>query len=403
MSQDLATKSVTIPTRHRKPWVLPAVGLVIVLGAGGAWMATHANNAPAAKPEDKKELVTQELAPVDFTTVATTDLRVTLPISGSLNALNQATVRAKVAGEVREMLVPEGIKVSRGQVVMRLDTADLRARLETQQAALDDARAKFSLAKKNHDNNLTLLQQKFISQNAFDTAQNSVEIAQAAVRSAESQVDIARRALEDASIHAPMDGVISKRLLLQGEKASPDTPLFSIVDLSQMVLEAQVPAADIPRIHEGQTVAFQVEGYGDRKFSGKVARINPATEAGSRAMTVYIAVTNKEGALRSGMFAKGEITLDRSEQVVVLPNSAIRTEEGKTIVYKIDAGKVVAQTVELGLKNESEGTVAIASGLVPGNKVLIVKLDGIKPGVQVKLPGDVATVKSPVVTPEKKV
>ena len=337
-----------------------------------------------AKSGDKKPTVF-ELGAGDVATIDERELRMLLPVSGSLSPLMQATVKAKVAAEVRETLVQEGMKVTRGQVIARLDSADLRARVATQQAALDEARARLSLASKNNDTNQALLKQNYISQNAVDTAHNSVELARASVKSASSQLEIAQRPLHDAETRAPIDGIVSKRHLQAGDKASPDTPLFSIVNLTQLTLEAQVPASEIPRIRPGQDVDFNVDGFAGRHFSGKVARINPTTEAGSRAMLVYISVPNVDAALRGGMFAKGSITTERSPVMPLVPIAALRTEKGQQVVYKIEGGKVVAQPVRLGLRNEDEGYAEVTAGLDKGASVIISRLDSVKPGSQVKL------------------
>jgi RND family efflux transporter MFP subunit len=154
-----------------------------------------------------------------------------------------------------------------------------------------------------------------------------------------------------------------------------------------MVLEAQVPASEIPRVKVGQDVKFRVEGYAQRDFHGKVARINPATEAGSRAMLVYIAVPNEDNALRSGMFAKGSIVTDRSDVAPIVPLAAIRSDkEGKQIVYKIEQGKLIAQPVKIGLRNEDEGLAEVTEGLSQGANVIVSRLDSLKPGAAVKLP-----------------
>jgi membrane fusion protein (multidrug efflux system) len=376
--------------RPYKRWLMPIGGVLLLAVAGGVWMTMHTNNIGAAVTADaktqQKKVEVFELSSGDFAQVEARELRVMLPVSGTLNALSQATVKSKVAAEVRDTPVPEGVKVLRGQVIVRLDTADLKARLATQQAAHEEANAKLALAQKNHETNLTLLKQKFISQNAFDTAQNSVESAQAGVKSTASQQDIARRALEDAVVRAPIDGIISKRFVQPGEKAALDMPLFAMVNLAQLILEAQVPASEIPRVQAGQEVAFNVDGFQGRNFHGKVARINPMTEAGTRAMTVYIAVDNADGALKAGMFAKGGITLEKSATLPVLPLVALRQETDAAIVYKIENNRIVAQAVKLGLRSEDEGLAVAAAGLVAGDRVLIVKLDGVKPGSAVKLP-----------------
>jgi len=376
------------PTASRKRWRIPLAALILIGAAGAGWIM-HAKKSDAvektdAKSGDKKPTVF-ELGAGDVATIDERELRMLLPVSGSLSPLMQTTVKAKVAAEVRETLVQEGMKVTRGQVIARLDSADLRARVATQQAALDEARARLSLASKNNDTNQALLKQNYISQNAVDTAHNSVELARASVKSASSQLEIAQRALDDAVIRAPIDGIVSKRHLQAGDKASPDTPLFSIVNLTQLTLEAQVPASEIPRIRPGQDVDFNVDGFAGRHFSGKVARINPTTEAGSRAMLVYISVPNVDAALRGGMFAKGSITTERSPVMPLVPIAALRTEKGQQVVYKIEGGKVVAQPVRLGLRIEDEGYAEVTAGLDKGASVIISRLDSVKPGSQVKL------------------
>jgi RND family efflux transporter MFP subunit len=245
------------------------------------------------------------------------------------------------------------------------------------------------MASKNESNSQTLLSQKYISQNAFDSTQNTVDLARANVKSALAMVELARIALNDGVIKAPIDGVISKRHVQAGEKLALDMPVYSIVNLSELILEAQVPASEIPRVKVGQDVKFRVDGYAQRDFHGKVARINPATEAGSRAMLVYIAVKNDDSALRAGMFAKGSIVTDRSAVAPMVPLAAVRSDkEGKQFVYKVEQGKLLAQPVTLGLRNEEEGYAEVVAGLAQGASVIVSRLDSLKPGASVKLPAD---------------
>jgi RND family efflux transporter MFP subunit len=394
MKNDLQIVKEPLPpqaaTTNRRRWMAPAIGVLLVGAIATGYFLQHGKGGSAASKEDtaeaKKQPV-QELASSDYTTVQSRELSVMLPISGALAPLNLATVKSKVIADVAETLVPEGVKVARGQVVMRLGTGDLQAKMVAAQGTEEDAKAKLELALKTHETNQTLLRQKFISQTAYDTAENSVDIARAAVKSASAQLDIARHALDDATIRAPIDGIVSKRYLQPGEKASPDTPLFAMVDLRQMILEAQVPASEIPRVKVGQSVTFDVEGFDKRRFHGKVARINPAADPASRAITVYIAVDNPDGALRGGMFASGGITLQQAASTPVVPLAAVYTDNGAASVWKIENGKVVEQPVKLGLKNDDDGMVAVISGLAPGARIIAVKhLDGIKAGTAVSLP-----------------
>jgi membrane fusion protein (multidrug efflux system) len=391
MTPDTLVRSPLRFFKRRKAWRLPVAALIVVLGGGGTWMTMHAKTSGAAgKPaeiaKDGQKTTVFELADGDVAAIAERQLKVTLPLSGSLTPVTQTTVKAKVAAVVRETLVQEGMTVAAGQVLARLDTADLQARLTQQQAALEEAQARLSLARRNAANNETLRKQNFISQNSLETTQNAVELAAANAKSVASLVEIARLALADTVIRAPIAGIVSKRHVQGGDKLSPDMPIFSIVNLARMTLEAPIPASDIPRIAIGQQVHFTVDGFQNRDFTGKVERINPTSETGSRAMLVYIAVNNSDGVLRGGMFAKGNIVTEQSKPGVPLVQlSALVNDKGRQVVYKIDNNKVVAQAVTLGLRNDDEGYAEVLSGLVKGNTVIVAKLDGVKPGSKVKL------------------
>ena len=377
------------PAPRRRAKVIALSLLAVALAGAGAYALTHraaapaqaSTPAPAAAAEPVHELSVRDIARIEARPLA-----VTLPVTGSLMPLSQATVKSKVSGIVLSTTVQEGMDVRAGQVIAQLDPAEARARVAQQQAMLADAQARLALAKKNMTNSASLLKQNFIAQNAYDTSANAVDLAQAAVDSARAQLDLARIALADTTIHAPLSGVVSKRHAQAGEKLAPDSPVFSIVDLKHLTLDAQVPASDIPRIQVGQDVQFKVDGFDGRNFTGKVARINPATETGSRAMIVYVGVANPDGVLRAGMFAKGTVVTEKSAAHPLLPIGAVRKDNGRDVVYRIADGKVVAQPVTLGLRNQDEGVVEALEGVDAGMTVLAVPLDGIKPGSQVKLP-----------------
>jgi RND family efflux transporter MFP subunit len=384
-----------IPTRRR--WRKSAIALALAVLAAGGWAALHSAKPAQAAVSAPKAAPVLELSQGDVATVATSELRVNLPLSGSLEPLTQATIKSKVSGIVLETTVQEGMSVTAGQVIARLDAAETRARVAQQQALLADANARLALARKNNTNSAALLKQNYISQNSYDTTQNSVELAQAAVDSARAQLELARIALNDTVIRAPLSGVVSKRYVQAGEKLAPDVPVFSIVNLHELTLEAQVPASDIPHIRVGQDASFKVDGFDERSFAGKVARISPTAEAGSRTMIVYISVANPDGALKGGMFAKGSITTAKSAPHTLAPLSALRKENGRDIMYRIENGQVVAQPVTVGLQNPDEGVVEVTDGLAPGWTVIATRLDGVKPGSKVKL----ATAAAPATAAKK--
>eukprot|EP01034_Spumella_vulgaris_P033745 gene33745-41631_t len=389
-----------------KRWRAPAVALIVLAVAGGGWTVMQSRNKAAAAPAaavpgnaaaDKKARGPDvyELAAADVAAIDARALSLSLPLSGSLAPISQATIKAKVSGEVRETTVREGMAVTQGQVLARLDQADLQARLTQQQAMLDEAQAKLAMASRNHANSQALLKQNYISSTSYDTTANGVELARANVKSASAMVDLARIALNDSVIRAPMSGVVSKRHVQAGEKVAPDMPVYTIVNLAELTLEAQVPTSEIPRVKAGQDVAFRVDGF-QREFHGKVARINPTAEAGSRAMLVYISVDNKDGALLGGMFAKGNIVTERTAVMPLVPVEALRSDGGRQVVYKVDQGKVVAQPVTLGLRNDDTGYAEVTEGLQAGTQVIVARLDAVKPGARVKL---AAPAMSPALAP----
>jgi membrane fusion protein, multidrug efflux system len=397
INEEIIMSPQPVHLKSPKRWRLPLIGLLVVGLAGGGWtvMRSQAKPAETAKGAAAKPAPVLELATADVAAIQARRLAVGLPLSGSLIPVQQATIKSKVSGQVQDAALREGVSVQEGQILARLDQADLKARLQQQQAMLEEAQARLSMAQKNEYNAKALLSQKFISQTSFDTTANAVELARASVKSASAMVELARIALNDSVIRAPIGGIISKRHVQAGDKVAPDMPVYTIVGLQELTLEAQVPTTDIPRVKVGQEVSFHVDGFAGREFSGKVARINPTTEAGSRAMLVYISVPNAEGVLRGGMFAKGNITTERSKEAPMLPLAALRDEAGKQVVYLVSNGVIVSQPVSLGLRSDDVGLAEVTAGLDTGANVVISKLEGVKPGARVKLaaPAGPATAK----------
>jgi len=362
--------------RYLKP-VVATIAVVAVLGALVGFRATQASKGDGKKPDAP---VTLQFTPADIAVVEVRELVRSIAFSGSLSPLVQTTVRSKVSGEVNRVLVREGESVAAGALLAQIDTADLQSRLEARIAALEEAKARLDIAEKNRANNLKLLRQKFISQIAFDTTQSTWEAGLASVRSEEAQVTIARRAMEDAAVRAPFAGIIARRMANRGEKVGIDSPLFALVDLERMEIEAPAPASEIPSIRVGQAVSFRVDGYGERAFVGRVERINPVADAGSRSITLYLSVANRDGALKGGMFAKGRIVLDRTTPATVIPASAVREEAGQSFVFTLEDGKIGRRAVTLGFAEPQQGVVEVQSGLEKGLKVVSARVSGLKAG-----------------------
>jgi len=364
---------------RRRRLAKPAAAALVLVLAAGSLVAFRVSSARKEEPAKAPDPVLQ-FTPADVAVVELRELARAIPISGSLSPLTQSTVRSKVPGEVRRVHVREGERVAQGQLLAEIDTADLQARLDAQVASLEEARAKLSMAVKNRDNGMKLHKQGFISQNAFDTTQSQWEAAMASVKSAEAQARLARNATQDAVVRSPIEGIVAKRAVHPGEKVGIDGELFTIVDLARMEVEAPVPASEIPGIRVGQVAKLRVDGFGEREFAGRLERINPTTELASRAITVYLSVSNRDGLLRGGMFAKGSLVLDRGESTPVIPATAVREEAGQAFVFTIEKGKLERRPVALGLREEQAGIVQVRSGLEKGAMVVSSRAMGLKAG-----------------------
>lgn len=337
------------------------------------------------KIEDKPPAPPVELAPADVALVQSRALSRALPLSGSLMPVVEATVKSKVAGELISVAVREGETVTKGAVLARIDTRNQQAQVDSQRAMVEKSRADLAMAKLELDNNQRLLDRKFIAPTVVDTSRSAHAAAAAGLKAAEAQARLAEIGLQDAVVRAPIDGVVAKRMVQPGEKVSPDEPLLSLVDLTQLELVAPAPASEVPLIKVGQSVRFTVDGFGTRDFTGTVQRINPVAEASSRAILIYLAVPNADGSLKGGMFASGTLVLDENAAAPVIPLSAVRTDVGVPYVLVVKDGKLTQRPVTLGLKSERAGLVEVSSGLALDELVLATSSSLFKPGMRITL------------------
>jgi len=372
--------------------VIGAAVVLLVVGAIGGTVAMRVikkvNETPGGKGGPP---VVLEFSPGDLTRVEAQPLSRWLPVSGAVQPVRQATVKAKVSGDVRQITVREGETVRVGQLLARIDTADLEAKLLERTGALESARAQLAMAAKTQATNQALLKQNFISQNAYDNSESSSGVFQGSVKSAEAQVQLARNALRDAVATSPLAGQVAKRHVQPGEKVGFDSPLVTIVDLTEMELQAAVPASDVPELAIGKAVELTIDGFGERRFSGRVERINPSAEPGTRAILVYVGIPNADGALRGGMFATGRVALAASAPVATLPATAVRTDAGQTFVWTVEGGKLVRRGIVTGRRDDAAGRIEVKTALAPGVPVLAARFDNLKDGAPaiVKAPAPV--------------
>ncbi len=369
---------------------LPALIVVAVLASAG-WLMKPKAPARPATPVAAAAPAALEFLPQEVVSASPVELRQVLLLSGSLRALDLATVKARVAGEVREILVREGEPVRAGQVVAKMDTAEYDAKLAQARGNLNSAKAQLDIAIKARDNNAALVEKGFISKNAFDNSASQYAGAKASVDAAQGAFDFAQKQLNDTVLRAPISGLVSARNVQPGEKVSPDYKLVDIVNLQKMELEAAVPASEIARVAIGQNVSLHIEGM-PQSFDGKVVRINPAAQAGSRSIPVYVQVANPANQLRTGMFAEGKLVLSSKPGVLALPQSAVRRDGSGAYVFTIDGGKIARKPVTLGSEGLSgdEPRIEILSGVDFGAQVIRADMGNLASGTPVRMGGAAA-------------
>lgn len=370
--------------RRRSFWIIAIVLLLAAVGARGLVKSRQA--AASTQASAQVEAPPLQFLPSDLLTATPRDLRQTLSVTGSLRAINQAAVKARVAGEVREVLVREGEAVIAGQVLVRMDESDYRARQAQSEAALMAARGQLDIAVKARDNNRALLERGFISKNAFDTTASQYGIALANVDAAAGALAVTKKALADTVVRAPIAGLVASRSVQPGEKVAVDGKLLDVVDLSKMEMEVAVPTSDILSIAPGQEVAVKVEGLA-HPMPARVARINPATQAGSRSILAYLQLDNPQSLLRAGMFGEARLTLSKKSGVLAVPQSALQGTGDSFYVYAIEGDKLERKPVQTGITG-SDGDVVlveITGGLAPGAQVVRRNLGNLPTGATVKV------------------
>ena len=351
-------------------WIALALAAVL-LAAGAVKMVTSKN---AQKQNLQAQQAAQANAPSvqlvgkDVLDVQEIELQQGLAISGQIKAVNSAFVKARVAGELRELSVREGDFVKAGQVIGRIEATEYLARVRQAEQQAQAAKAQVDIAKRSFENNRALVDQGFISKTGLDASSSSLAGAQASYLAAQAGADLAQKSLDDATVRAPISGQISQRLVQSGERVAIEARMVEIVDLSRLELEISLAASDSVFVKVGQKAQLNVEGNG-QSISATVARLNPSATAGSRAVLAYLSL-DQSAQLRQGFYAQGLLATG-SQRVIAIPLSAVRTDKPHPYVQVLADGKIQHQTVELGSRGEYQSQTMVAvTGLAPGKKIL---------------------------------
>jgi len=373
---------------------LGVAALAVVLLTGVVALPGLQAGARAAD-KDKKAAVPLEFAPREVVQPALTPLPGLVEFSGPLVAPNSAVVRAKAAGTLLALEVAEGSRVKAGQVLGRIDLAELSSRVAERNANLDAARAALVQAERSHASNERLAAQQFISPIALDNSRAAVDTARAQLGMAQATLDTSRVSLRDAALLAPISGIVAKRSVVPGEKLAAEQPLLTIVDLAKMELAGSVGTHEVSRLAPGMPVQVQVEGM-EQPVAGSIARIAPAAESGTRSIGVVVELPNPKESLRAGQYALARVALPDDTPRLTLPLAAITSSSGQNQVWVIESGVLARRAVTLGRRDERGGRVEILQGLPPGSQVLAAKFDNLHEGARASVVVAAAAAASPV-------
>jgi RND family efflux transporter MFP subunit len=356
--------------------VLGAIAYSVMQLIGERRNAARAAATAATAPKPPPRL---ELTEADIVTVMSEPLGRSVAVSGTVQAVRSAFVKAKVAGELVRIEAREGDAVKAGQVLVRQDSTDLDLRLQQAQQQAAAAQAQLEIASRTLANNQALVAQGFISSTALETSVSNEAAARANAQAAALAVDLARRARADATLVAPLSGIVAQRLAQPGERVSVDARILEIVDLSRLEVEVAVPPEDAVGLQVGRPARLQVDGV-DGVIEATVARINPRAQAGSRAVLAYLSV-QPNPALRQGLFARGAIALPE-RAAVTLPPSAVRIDRPQPYVLRLQGERIVSQPVRTGERGRTAAgeRLEIVEGLQAGDRVVAGTVSGTAEG-----------------------
>ena len=362
-----------------KAWWLGGVGLLVVAAALGAAkvsgvVAFGAKDAPKVEP-------TLEFTPREVVQPTLASLPLQLEFSGALVAPQSAVVRAKAAGTLLSLAVGEGSRVRAGQPLGQIDLSDIGSRVTERQAAVESARAQYVQAQRTHASNQGLADQKFISPNALDSSRTALDAARAGLDAAQAQLSTARLGLREAALVAPIAGLVSKRHVLPGEKLAMEQPVLTLVDLATLELAGSVGTHEVALLAPGMPVQLRIEGL-DAPVTGRLERIAPAAEPGTRSIGVTVSVANPKERLRAGLYAVAQVTLADTAQRLTVPLAAIGGQAGQPQVWVIDNGVLARRAITIGRRDEAQGRVEVVSGLATGVQVLAARFDNLREGAR---------------------
>jgi len=357
---------------NRYVTVAALVGVALI----GVLAARRGGRADATTPTRTDSAPVAVLGPSDVARAARTDVIAGVPVSGTLEPSLEVRIASPIAEVVDQVLVKEGQAVRRGEVLARfragaLEPSALAAEARRRKAAADYERM-----------------QNLFKEGAV--SQQDVESAEVGLRAAEAEEARAKKSLEEATVRAPMSGVISQRSVDSGDRVKDGDQLFRLVNTAELEFEATVPSEYAAQVRAGAPVVLSVTGAGEAGagLTGRVSRVNATVDPATRQVKLYVTVPNRGGRLVGGLFASGRLVVRQVKGAVAVPVAGVRRDAGsKTYVLIVEAGRIARRDVTTGATDDQAGLIEITSGLVGGEIVLVGPAMGLEPGEAVTVAG----------------
>jgi RND family efflux transporter MFP subunit len=347
----------------------------LLLVTGFAWTGCK-------KPGDKKD--EKAPIPVQVMKVDPSSIARVLEYDADVKGLLEVNVFSQVPERIIAMKVKEGDRVRKGQVMAQVRADTLSASVNSASAALDAARADRSYLKSELTRQNSLLQRKIVSAAAVDQLKSRLASAEAGLRRLKATARQASTMRGNAVIRAPIEGVVGRCNLNQGDLAMPTLPICTVVQMDRVELIVQAPERDLARIERGMTARVQVARFPGRDFEGKVTRILPTIDRRTRTAQVKVQLDNPKHQLMPGMLARVSLEVERHDQTLVVPYSGLIIEMGAggKVTHRafvlIAGSKVQHRTVTLGIVDGKR--VEITSGLAAGDTMVTRGQHLLEPG-----------------------
>jgi HlyD family secretion protein len=402
IARTLGFNDVNRNRKRLKRWGIIAILGVLAVGVG----IVVKNQVLNARPSEFKTVKVQRGS-----------LTVTVTATGTLKPINQVNVGSELSGTIETVEVDYNDRVKQGQILARLNTDELKAKLRQSKAALESEQAKLQVARATlrearlkFQRTEQLTTKGLLPMQDLDTAIAAYLRAQAEEASTKAQIALNRATLnadqtnlDKAAIHSPIDGIVLARKVEPGQTvaASFQTPVLFILaeDLTRMVLHANIDEANMGSIKKGQDATFTVDAYPNRKFPAKIISIRNTPRRGKGIVTyeTLLSVDNSELLLRPGMTATVDVTTHRATDAILVPNSALRftppwtnqattpdaplSNGRKQLVWTLRDGRPVPIPVTVGL-SDRHNTEILTKDLKPGLPLLVevVRTDGAGSG-----------------------